>query len=136
MHITGNGEWSLKTVFDHLNYWRRRELRTMLCVADIPAQTTLMRQGEPGNSFVFLLKGSVDVTIGDEPVHRIGAGGFFGELALLPHISGSDGRRMATVTAEPGARLGVCGRREFESLLERFPRVGGEILAQAYRLTG
>ena len=61
---------------------------------------------------------------GDE-VGRIGAGGFFGEMALI-----DGGERVATVTATTDMRLLVLGRHEFNEMLEiAMPAVTPKLLA-------
>jgi hypothetical protein len=54
----------------------------------------LVREGEPGDTFIVVATGSVEVTVGRQPMDRLGPGSGFGEIALL-HRS----PRTATVTA-------------------------------------
>jgi CRP-like cAMP-binding protein len=53
-----------------------------------------MREGEPGDTFVILASGEVEVTVGGQPMQRLGPGSGFGEIALLRRTA-----RTATVTA-------------------------------------
>jgi hypothetical protein len=59
-----------------------------------PAGTVLMRQGEPGDTFLVIATGEVEVTVDDRPIHRLGRGAGVGEIALLRRSP-----RTATVTA-------------------------------------
>jgi CRP-like cAMP-binding protein len=59
-----------------------------------PAGTRLMTQGEPGDRFVVIETGEVDVIVDGKPIHRLGAGAGVGEIALLRRSP-----RTATVTA-------------------------------------
>jgi len=43
----------------------------------------LVREGEPGDTFVIVATGEVEVTVGGEPMDRLGPGSGFGEVALL-----------------------------------------------------
>lgn len=44
---------------------------------------TIIRQGAPGSSMFVVHDGTVSVRVGDDEVARLGAGDFFGEMALL-----------------------------------------------------
>jgi MFS family permease len=54
----------------------------------------LMREGEPGDTFVIIASGEVDVTVAGQPMQRLGPGAGVGEIALLRRSP-----RSATVTA-------------------------------------
>jgi CRP-like cAMP-binding protein len=54
----------------------------------------LMREGEPGDTFVVITAGEVDVTVAGQSMQRLGPGSGFGEIALLRRSP-----RTATVTA-------------------------------------
>jgi MFS family permease len=54
----------------------------------------LMREGEPGDTFVIIASGEVEVTIAGQPMQRLGPGAGVGEIALLRRSP-----RTATVTA-------------------------------------
>ena len=48
-----------------------------------PAGTVLMTQGEPGDRFVVIATGEIDVIVDGRPIHRLGPGAGVGEIALL-----------------------------------------------------
>jgi MFS family permease len=54
----------------------------------------LMREGEPGETFVIVATGEVEVSVGGAPMQRLGPGAGIGEIALL-----RSSPRTATVTA-------------------------------------
>lgn len=58
------------------------------------AGEVLMREGEPGDTFVIVASGEVEVSVAGAPMQRLGAGSGFGEIALLRRSP-----RTATVTA-------------------------------------
>jgi len=55
-----------------------------ICVPmDCPAGQVLFKQGDEGNDFYVIVSGSVEVSVNDNVVANLGAGDYFGELALL-----------------------------------------------------
>jgi hypothetical protein len=62
----------------------------------IGAQASLIREGETGDSFYFLIEGEVDVTLSGKPLASIKAGRCFGELVFFADKAQ---RRTTTVTA-------------------------------------
>jgi CRP/FNR family cyclic AMP-dependent transcriptional regulator len=83
----------------------------------------LVRQGDPGDSFLILRDGSASVLVDDRPVHELGAGDFLGEISLI-----DGGPRTATVRANAPIHALVIGRDDFATLLERHPSVRLELL--------
>ena len=59
-----------------------------------PAGTALMTQGEPGDRFVVIATGEIEVLVDGRPIHRRGPGAGVGEIALLRRTP-----RTATVRA-------------------------------------
>lgn len=102
-------------------------LATELAVADGQA---IVAEGEPGDAFYLLVEGQVDVTRRGQPIRRLGAGDFIGEIALV------DGRaRTATATAVGPVRTLVVLRDAFVELMDRHPAVRlGILMALADRI--
>ena len=65
-----------------------------LVPVSFPAGTPLMTQGEPGDRFVVVETGEIEVTVDGQSIDRLGAGAGVGEIALLRRSP-----RTATVTA-------------------------------------
>jgi CRP/FNR family transcriptional regulator, cyclic AMP receptor protein len=91
---------------------------------DLPAGKEMTKQGEPGNEFVVVLEGEVDIIIDGEVVVTRGSGSYFGEIALL-----SDRPRTATVVAKTPVAVEVIGRREFKSMIATQPSIAQQLLA-------
>lgn len=74
----------------------------------VTAGTDVVRQGDQGTSFFVIRAGEVDILKDGRIRDRLGAGGFFGEIALL-----RSSPRNATVTATSQLDLLVVRRQEF-----------------------
>ena len=88
-------------------------------------------EGNPGREFMVIIEGEATVVRGGEEINRLGAGDFFGEIALL-----EDRPRTATVTAETPIRALVITDRSFRTLLEHSPQIEDKVQsARAARLS-
>ncbi len=86
---------------------------------DVGEHRTLSRAGATSPQFVVVTAGQVVVERCGAPPVTLIAGAWFGHEALLARRPLSD----LTATTATAARLWVLSRREFASLLERFPAV-------------
>jgi len=80
--------------------------------------TVLAREGDLGDEFFVIKSGTAEVTHGGAPVDELGAGDFFGEIALI-----REERRTATVTATSPMVLVVMTGASFRSLDRSAPEV-------------
>jgi len=104
----------------------KAELRELALVADeldLKEGRTLVREGRPGREFFILLDGTVRVSRGGRKVNDLGAGDWFGEIALLTDIP-----RTATVTATSAIRVLVITDRSFRRVVERMPTIAIKVL--------
>ena len=85
---------------------------------DVPAGQVLAREGDFGDEFFLIDAGTAEVTRGGETLAELGAGDFFGEMALL-----DQDRRNATVTAKTPMSLIVMTRASFRALNQADPKV-------------
>jgi CRP-like cAMP-binding protein len=85
---------------------------------DVPEGRVLVREGDFGSEFFVIDSGTAEVTRGDARLAELGAGDFFGEMALL-----EEERRNATVTAKSPMTLIVMTRANFRSLDRTAPQV-------------
>jgi CRP-like cAMP-binding protein len=90
---------------------------------DLKAGSVIMREGSIAHEMVIVVKGTLEVTRGDEHIADIGPGGFAGEMALI-----SRAHRNSTVTAKTDVALLHIDGRDFAALLEDVPRVAVKML--------
>jgi len=111
----------------------KRELEQIASIADeidLREGKVLIAEGKSGREFFVLLEGEAEVTKDGRQINRLGAGDFFGEIALV-----SRSPRTATVTATTPVRALVITDRSFRRLLEESPEIQLKVLeALAERL--
>ena len=101
---------------------------------DVPAGKVLAREGDFGDEFFMIDAGTAEVSRGGEAIAELGAGDFFGEMALL-----EEDRRTATVTAKTPMSLIVMTRSSFRSLDRAQPAVHATVakaIAERHAPTG
>ena len=104
----------------------KEELRQVAAIADevsMQAGRVLTREGKPGREFFVLVDGTVDVTQGAKRIGELGAGDWFGEIALLTKAP-----RTATITATSPVRLLVVTDRGFRQVVEATPSIAVKVL--------
>ena len=103
------------------------ELSEIACWFDaknVSADTCLIGEGSAGYTFFVLAEGGASVSAGGEQIGTLGAGDFFGEIAIL-----GDGRRSATVRTTEPSRVLVMFGTEFRRLQQTQPEIGARIEA-------
>ena len=90
---------------------------------DVAAGSVLAQEGHLGKEFVVIVSGSATISREGKELATIGAGDYFGEIALLDGIA-----RTATVTAAEDSTLEVLDRRAFKTLLDEFPAMARTML--------
>lgn len=96
-----------------------------------PAGTTIIQEGEAGDTFYLVRSGSVEVESKGKPVAVLQTGDFFGETALLAEVP-----RTATVRALVDSELLVLSKDDFKGVVEEHAtlrRQFGEILKIRFR---
>jgi CRP-like cAMP-binding protein len=78
----------------------------------VPANTDVVRQGEPGDCFYVIESGTADVLIDDYRVGQVTANGSFGEKALLRNMA-----RTATVRSIGDMKLFALSQEDFLTAL-------------------
>ena len=105
----------------------KSELRALASTADeldLREGTVLTREGRPGREFFVLISGTAEVTKNGEKIAQLGAGDWFGEIALLTNAP-----RTATVTATSPVDVLVVTDRRFKDVVETMPSIALKILS-------
>jgi voltage-gated potassium channel len=95
---------------------------------EVPERTAIIRRGKVGDCMYFIAAGEVQVDIKPTPV-RLGAGAFFGELALLL----TDSMRTANVTTTMPSSLLILDLADFRTLTAQHPDLKRAIDAEGQR---
>ena len=104
----------------------RRELEMIgqsLKERTFAAGDTIATEGERGVGFFVIQDGEARVTVGGEERRRLGAGDYFGEIALIAETD-----RTATVTAETELRCLGMTFWDFRPLVETNGRIAWKLL--------
>ncbi len=116
-------------VFRHLRPAQLAEITALLRQRDLPPRHTVVRRGEHPEAMDFIDRGRVVVRVGDRRV-VLGAGAFFGELALLegrPHEA-----TVVTLTACPLPELDAS---DFHRLVGGDPELRAALIGEARERT-
>ncbi|WP_054033246.1 cyclic nucleotide-binding domain-containing protein [Desulfatitalea tepidiphila] len=107
----------LGVVANHMNYY------------EIKKGETLFKEGDPGDSVCFVIRGSLDVfketsTPGQHVlIATVTKNKSIGEMAVIDEYT-----RSATVTAHSDAAIVALTKRGFEAILQENPAIGAAIL--------
>ena len=104
----------------------KRELEAIASLADQVEREegrVLVREGELGREFWVVVDGIAEVSRDGQTLAALGAGDFFGEIALVSNVP-----RTATVTAASAFVGLVISSRDFWTLLDESPKTQRKIL--------
>ena len=115
-------------LFASLDNEAAARLCEFLSSKEYPAETTVFRNREIGDSMYLVDTGKVRISITDADDHTVkladlGPGDFFGEMSMLDRRG-----RSADATVIENARLARLTRQDFLSFLESDPRIALEML--------
>jgi CRP/FNR family cyclic AMP-dependent transcriptional regulator len=124
---TGSLRWKedlLATVplFAGISKRHRRSIARIATLSRFDAGDTLLVEGGAGDVFGVIVDGTLRVVRSGRTVSRIGAGDFFGEVAVL-----DPGPRTASLIAQATGRWLRLNGRDLARLMSREPGVGAEI---------
>jgi len=100
------------------------ELATSTDELALPEGRVLAREAKPGKEFFVLVDGTVRVSKGGRKLAELGAGDWFGEIAL---VTGEP--RTATVAATTPVRVLILSDRAFRRVVEGMPSIALKVMA-------
>jgi voltage-gated potassium channel len=103
------------------------EIMRLLQAQRVEPGTIIARRGEPAHSMYFVAAGEVEIDLPDRSI-RLGAGHFFGEIAVLRRS-----RRSATARAVSRTSLLVLDARDVHALMDQEPTIARRIQETARR---
>jgi CRP/FNR family transcriptional regulator, cyclic AMP receptor protein len=92
--------------------------------ANFPPGANLVKEGEPGESFMIIREGTATVDQGGRMLRELGAGDFLGEIALI-----DGGPRTASVRAMGPVTALVIDRAGFQRLMSEFPVIRFDLVS-------
>jgi CRP/FNR family cyclic AMP-dependent transcriptional regulator len=106
---------------------RKRELEFLASRVDevsLQSGHTLIRQGEPTESFFILQTGHVQVIRAGQPKARLGPGEFFGEIGMLDR-----GPATATVVTDGPVQAMVLSHPQFQDAIKANDSLAMQVIA-------
>jgi CRP/FNR family cyclic AMP-dependent transcriptional regulator len=122
------------TLFKGLREDDLREVGSRAQVLALPAEATIIREGEPADSLFLILSGKVKVYLTDPNGKKLildvrRAGQYVGEMIL------DDKPRSASVRTIEPSEFAVISRADFKALLLRNPEVALQLIRNLIRMT-
>ena len=112
-------------IFEGLSVSELAAIASVTEEVDYPVGEVVIREGETGETMFLVIKGNVSVIKGEEEegtqkieLARIGAGDYFGEMALF-----EDTVRSATIRTAEESRFLVLHKQEFTEIVREYPQI-------------
>jgi CRP/FNR family transcriptional regulator, cyclic AMP receptor protein len=115
-------------IFASLTDRQLKSLAKTTKVVAYPANTRVVKQGEPGVGLYVVLSGAAEVKQGERTLARLGPGQFFGEMTLI-----DEQPRSADVVAVLPSECAVLSRWEFWGFAKGEPEVLQGVLKEMAR---
>lgn len=110
-------------LFAELDDRDRKSIASAMRERTFSAGQTVTEEGGSGVGFFLIEDGSATVSVNDQKVRTLGAGDYFGEIALL-----MEGPRSATIVADTDLRCQGLARWDFVPLVEQSPSIALKLL--------
>ena len=110
-------------LFEELDPAELQSVAASMHEANVPAGAVVTAEGGPGDGFFVIERGEAEVTVGGSPRGSLGAGDYFGEIALLLGSS-----RTATVKASTELRCHALTPWDFRTLVEGAPSIAWKVM--------
>jgi CRP/FNR family cyclic AMP-dependent transcriptional regulator len=105
-------------LFEDLSKGQLRGVRDLAEEVRYMEGASIVREGEPGDSFYVIVEGQAKVQRGDKTLATLVPGEFFGEISLL-----DGGERTATVVSETPMALLEIKQRPFMKMIGKQPDI-------------
>ncbi|MBW1784729.1 MAG: cyclic nucleotide-binding domain-containing protein, partial [Deltaproteobacteria bacterium] len=112
-------------IFEGLSVSELAAIASVTEEVDYPVGEIVIREGETGETMFLVIKGNVSVIKGEGEagaqeieLARIGAGDYFGEMALF-----EDAVRSATIRTAEESRFLVLHKQEFTEIVREYPQI-------------
>ena len=125
--------WSMLArfpLFAELNAAEIVDIMRLLKAQTLDPGDVIIRRGEEGHSMYFIAAGEVEIELPNDRV-RLGAGEFFGEIAVLKRS-----KRSATATAISRTNLLILQAHDLHALMERDSRIAEQVKAAVRKRGG
>ncbi|MBT8338853.1 MAG: cyclic nucleotide-binding domain-containing protein, partial [Desulfatitalea sp.] len=114
-------------IFEHLSVEALAAVASETEMVYFEPDTIVIREGDPGETLYLIVDGEVAVIKTHAPdqvieLDRIGAGDYFGEMALFEDIP-----RTATIKTLEASRMLVLHKHEFKEMVREYPQIALEI---------
>jgi CRP-like cAMP-binding protein len=100
-------------IFSSLTPQAISQVADKITLQKYPVGTEIIRQGEMGQEFFMIGKGTVDIEIDGTVVNSLGKGAFFGEISLIKQQP-----RNATVRSTSEVTCFLLSKDEFQSVIQ------------------
>ena len=112
-------------IFQGLEDGELSKIAALCRVIKLPAGSTILQAGESTKTFYMVIDGTLDVFApdSDTQIGHIGSGEFLGEIALVTRQTHN-----ATVVTASDVDLIALKHRDFEHLIDRYPRIGLKVM--------
>ena len=107
--------------FAFLDALKISEIADLLELKRVPADFLIINEGDPADAIYFISVGQVEVELSSGQI-RLGAGDFFGEIALLKEC-----KRTASVRSISPCELMVLSVHDFQALLRANPETNASL---------
>lgn len=110
-------------MFSELDVFTLQQIQKIATYQKIPGGETVIREGEDGDCLYVVIRGRVGVYKAGTRINEIGAGGFFGEMAIIEKQ-----KRSATITTLEETDFLLIRGDDFATLLARNSSISGSVI--------
>jgi CRP/FNR family cyclic AMP-dependent transcriptional regulator len=90
---------------------------------EVPAGTTIFREGDPRDFMYAVIEGEVDLLVKGRLVETVGPGGIFGEMALIEKSN-----RVGAAVARTDAKVAPVNEQRFLFLVQQTPNFAVHVM--------